>query len=343
MTNPLSDYFRKPETTVVLPAGKWYKDGDIEFTSLNEVPVYSMLPADEIMMINPEALVSGVAIVEVLKSCCPAVKNPNRLFYPDVNAILLGIQRATHGSKIVQKAYCPKCQEKKNSIIINRIEEIIKEEKIDVQKATQAEGINLRKRAENDVAEKLSEMIKNNEIEDLPVETVYSYDSLVAQTKMLPDEKTVEVNGLKLYCSPFRLEDKVKFVNLELKQNRIMKEYQTHTENQDFIGDEYLNTIENLMNQYKELSGMSIDTLSSAILKIALPDGSEVNDNTYIREYLHQLSLQDLNMIRDVVRELTGTGVPEMLEYECPVCGHKWESKFNGYNQSDFFGIGSEN
>ena len=59
MTNPLSDYFRKPETTVVLPAGKWYAFGDIEFVNGNEVPVYSMLPAEEIMMINPEALVSA--------------------------------------------------------------------------------------------------------------------------------------------------------------------------------------------------------------------------------------------------------------------------------------------
>lgn len=74
MTNPLSDYFRKPETTVVLPAGKWYAFGDIEFVNGNEVPVYSMLPAEEIMMINPEALVSGVAIIEILKSCCPSVK-----------------------------------------------------------------------------------------------------------------------------------------------------------------------------------------------------------------------------------------------------------------------------
>lgn len=116
MTNPLSDYFRKPETTVVLPAGKWYAFGDIEFVNGNEVPVYSMLPAEEIMMINPEALVSGVAIIEILKSCCPSVKNPSKLFYPDVNALLLGIHRATYGSKITQGSYCPHCIETKTKL-----------------------------------------------------------------------------------------------------------------------------------------------------------------------------------------------------------------------------------
>ncbi len=343
MTNPLSDYFRKPETTVVLPAGKWYAFGDIEFVNGNEVPVYSMLPAEEIMMINPEALVSGVAIIEILKSCCPAVKNPSKLFYPDVNALLLGIHRATYGSKITQGSYCPHCIETKNKVILDRIEQIIKEEKLNIKEMTQEDGIALRARAEKDVAKQLTDMVEKNEFNDQPVETTYEYDSLVAMTNMLPDEKIVEINGLKIYCTPFRLEDKVKFVNLELKQNRIMKEYQDHTANQDFINDEYINVVEGLMNQYKELSDMSVDTLSSAILKIGLPDGSEVCDNGYISEFLHQQTLQDLNKLRDAVRELTGTGVPSMLDYECPVCGHKWQAKFNGYNQTDFFGVGSEN
>ena len=79
-TNPLNDYFRKPEVSVRLPAGTWYHNGEVDFNMSGEVDVYSMLPADEIMLTNPDALVTGTAIAEILKSCVPAVKRPEDLY-----------------------------------------------------------------------------------------------------------------------------------------------------------------------------------------------------------------------------------------------------------------------
>ena len=33
--------------------------------------------------------------------------------------------------------------------------------------------------------------------------------------------------------------------------------------------------------------------------------------------------------------------IPKELDYECQCCGNKWKDKFYGFNQTDFFGIGS--
>lgn len=341
MTNPLSDYFRKPEVIVTLPAGKWYNEGEIDFSATGDVPVYSMLPADEIMMINPDALVSGVAITEVIKSCCPAVKNPGNLYYPDVNAIMLANHRATYGGKIEQQAFCPKCHEKRIEVIAKRIDEIIIEKKLNINELSEEQGAELREQAEKDTTDIISEMEKKGEINLNPITYEANYDDLIALQTQLPDEKVVEANGLKVYVSPYRCSDKIKFVNLEIMQNRIIKEYTKFKKNDERFENGDVNLIENTLLQYKDLSEESIKILSGAVLKVLTPNGMEIVDNNYIQEFLLNSDINVLNKIKQAVIELTGMGIPQTLPFECPVCGHHFEEKFDRYNQADFFGRGS--
>lgn len=341
MSNPLIDYYRKPEVTVILPAGEWYHDDTVEFTDLKEVPVYSMLPAEEIMLLNPDALVSGVAMIEAIKSCVPAVKNPNNLYYPDVNALLLAIQRATYGQKISQRSYCPNCVEKRNKLLIEQVEILLKKKGKTSEELTKEEIDEIREEADKAIAPDISKMQENNEILLEPIETVYTYDELIGLSTILPNEKFVEIKDLKVYCSPFKMSDKIKFANLEIKKNQILKRYKMSRSPDEFIDNGFVEQVGQIMDEYKVLSKMSVDIVKECVLKVSTPDGKEITSRDIINEFVEQLDVTSLYKIRDAIRELNSMGVPQTLQYECPCCNHKWEDSFNGYNQTDFFGSGS--
>ena len=94
-SNPLMQFARRPELSVKLPSnGNWYEEGFIDYTMSGEVEVYPMLPKDELALMNPDGLLSGQSNVSLIKSCVPAVKNPEKLLYPDLNVLLLAILKA---------------------------------------------------------------------------------------------------------------------------------------------------------------------------------------------------------------------------------------------------------
>ena len=63
--NPLMQFARRPELTVRLATNpSWYNEGFINYTPNGEVEVYPMLPKDELMLYNPDALISGQAMID---------------------------------------------------------------------------------------------------------------------------------------------------------------------------------------------------------------------------------------------------------------------------------------
>lgn len=340
--NPLNDYFRKPEVSVRLPAGAWYKDGEVEFNMSGEVDVYSMLPADEIMLTNPDALVTGSAISEILKSCVPAVKRPEDLFYPDVNALLLAIQKATYGTKITQGAICPKCIEKRQEIVFKRIVEICDERKLLLDNLTQEQANEIRNKAVEDTKEEIGRLEREGKLRLRPIEMTFLYDELVGMTTYLPSEKVVTIKDLKVYCSPYRCSDRVNFANMNIRQNKIKEMYeQIRTKGSEEIDRDYVDAVSQTLEQYKLVNKQVVELVSGGVLKIVLPTGEEVSDRTFIAEFMQNSSVTDLNAIRTAIEELTYTGVPSKLDFVCPACGHQWKEAFNGFNPSDFFGISS--
>ena len=98
--NPLMQFARRPDLTVRLATTpSWYSDGFINYTLNGEVEVYPMLPKDELSLYNPDALLSGQAMIGLIHSCCPSIMNPAKLYYPDANILLLAIKRATYGNE----------------------------------------------------------------------------------------------------------------------------------------------------------------------------------------------------------------------------------------------------
>ena len=108
--NPLMKYFRMPGVHVHLPSnGAFMPPGSIDFTMNNEVPVYPMRSADEMLLKSPDALMSGYAIEQIIQSCVPAIKAPRLISNPDLDVLLMAIRAATYGEVITLAPVCPSC------------------------------------------------------------------------------------------------------------------------------------------------------------------------------------------------------------------------------------------
>lgn len=109
--NPLAKYYRAPGPHVRIPSGGRFSEIDESKLSINgEIPVFPMTAADEILVKNPDALLNGFAVEELIKSCVPAVMNVRTLAAQDIDVLLLAIKLASYGDKMEVGAECPKCK-----------------------------------------------------------------------------------------------------------------------------------------------------------------------------------------------------------------------------------------
>ena len=110
--NPLRQYFRRPAVYLKLPSGgKGYAPGVIDLPDTGELPVYPMTAIDEITSKTPDALFNGVAMVELIKSCVPDIKDPWAITSVDYDAILISIRASSGGNNLEIESQCPKCTE----------------------------------------------------------------------------------------------------------------------------------------------------------------------------------------------------------------------------------------
>lgn len=108
--NPLQRYYRTAKLYVQLPSrGAFYDDTVITVPDNGEIAIYSMTAKDEMVMKNPDALLNGEAVAQVIQSCVAGVLKPRALISNDVDALLVAIQGATYGDAVEVKANCPKC------------------------------------------------------------------------------------------------------------------------------------------------------------------------------------------------------------------------------------------
>jgi len=110
MSNPLKSYFRKPALYLKLPSkGIGYKENAIDLPESGEIPIFPMTALDEITTRTPDALFNGQAVVEIIHSCAPNIKDPWQLLQIDLDPILLAIKIATNGSTMEILTVCPNC------------------------------------------------------------------------------------------------------------------------------------------------------------------------------------------------------------------------------------------
>jgi hypothetical protein len=111
-SNPLSQYFRQPAVFIKLPSqGKHYPPGALEPTVNGEYPVLPMTTLDEITYRTPDALFNGQAVISVIQSCVPNIKNAWQMPGMDIDTVLVAIRTATYGHVLDISSQCPSCGE----------------------------------------------------------------------------------------------------------------------------------------------------------------------------------------------------------------------------------------
>jgi len=345
--NPLMDFARKVECSVKLPSnGGWYDSDNITFNQIGEVDIKPMLPNDEMMVVNPESLISGNSIIEIIKSCCPGIKKPEELYYPDINVLLLGIKKATYGKEHTQEYICPKCWSVKTNILGDEILKLIKERypngNVDISKEESKEIESI---ADENIKSLITEKERNNELCITPQELKINLDDILGSITYMPYDGLVKLNnGVKVYTTPYKCSDKIKFITKKIKFQKLYKHISDSSgiyDNTDEITEEYIKSLEDLSNVYKEIGNLGIDIISASIKYIETPNGEKVDNYEYISEFIRNIDVESVSKIRNKIDELNNYGIIQTLECECMCCGYKWNEKFYGYNQNDFFGISS--
>lgn len=106
--NPLSSFMRQPKIYISLPSkGEFWAPGSIEMPENRELPVFSMTARDELLFKTPDALMNGQAVVDVIQSCLPNIKNAWATPTIDLDTILIAIRLATYGEKMPLKHKVP--------------------------------------------------------------------------------------------------------------------------------------------------------------------------------------------------------------------------------------------
>jgi hypothetical protein len=97
VANPLAQYYRKPGTYIELPSGGRFYKLTPKLSDTNELAVYPMTAKDELALKNPDALLNGEALKQVIASVCPDIKDVSEIPAPDIDAILVAMRMTSYG------------------------------------------------------------------------------------------------------------------------------------------------------------------------------------------------------------------------------------------------------
>ena len=109
--NPLKQFFRQPAIYLRLPSeGRHWPTGALIMPENKELPIYPMTAIDEITYRTPDAVFNGQAVVNVIQSCVPSIKDAWSVPGVDLNAVLIAIRIASYGHEMEVNTKCPACE-----------------------------------------------------------------------------------------------------------------------------------------------------------------------------------------------------------------------------------------
>jgi hypothetical protein len=76
-----------------------------------ELPVFPMTAIDEITYRTPDALYNGEAVISVIQSCVPNIKDAWAMPGVDIDTLLISIRIASYGHEMEVDTICPNCTE----------------------------------------------------------------------------------------------------------------------------------------------------------------------------------------------------------------------------------------
>lgn len=120
--NPLAKHFRQPSIYLKLPSGgKFWPTEALNLSLTGEIAVYPMTVKDELLLKTPDALINGSSIAEMIRSCCPDIKDPWACPVIDLDSILIAIRLASYGNQMDFESRCPHCRNNNDHSIDLRV------------------------------------------------------------------------------------------------------------------------------------------------------------------------------------------------------------------------------
>jgi hypothetical protein len=109
-SNPLQRFFRQPAIYIRLTSRPQdWPAGSLDLPTNGELPVYPMTAIDEITYRTPDALFNGEAVVSVIQSCIPNIRDAWAIPSTDFDSILVAIRIASYGHEMDVGTECPSC------------------------------------------------------------------------------------------------------------------------------------------------------------------------------------------------------------------------------------------
>lgn len=106
----LEKYYRLPGLNVNLPSkGRFITNCHFEMDGT--IAISPMKSSDDMILKNPDALMSGSALESLFASCVPSIPNPREISLPDIDVLLIAIRVATYGPSMKLEVTCPVCKE----------------------------------------------------------------------------------------------------------------------------------------------------------------------------------------------------------------------------------------
>ena len=100
--NPLIARVRIPGQRFTLPSGGlFYKNGELDDSVTNgEVEVQPITMTDDLVLKNPDKLLNGDGITEVIARCVPQIKKPWDLLHKDVDFLVVALRIVSYGEHV---------------------------------------------------------------------------------------------------------------------------------------------------------------------------------------------------------------------------------------------------
>lgn len=271
--NPLKKYFRQPSIYIRLPSqGRWYEPNSIVMPPNKELAVLPMTANDEITSRTPDALFNGSAVVDIIGSCIPSIRNPWAVPSVDLNAILGGIRIATYGHSMSINSTCPKCG--------------------------------------------------NSHEFNLDLRTVLD-------TLQCPDyDETLKIDDLVISFKPLNYKQINDSNILQFEDQKLMQMVQQS----DINNEEKLKTIS---ESFKKITKLTMKAIALCVQSIQGPD-FQVDQSSYIAEYLENCDKSKFNLIRDHIAKLKTASDFRPLQIKCVDCENQYQQEFV-LDMSNFF------
>jgi hypothetical protein len=85
-----------------------------------------------------------------------------------------------------------------------------------------------------------------------------------------------------------------------------------------------------------KLIEITLDIIANSVIKVTTPEGDEVTDRKFIKEWVVNLEKSDFNLIDAGVKDLMGVGIAKEVHVKCDNCGGEHDVSIN-FNPTDFF------